>query len=84
MFKRKSNQVNIFPNPTSSFISVEGMQKNSFIYLYDINGKLRYSGIDNNSNKQIDIDFLENGIYTILLINDNKVYYTNKLIINKM
>ncbi len=81
---QKTNQVNIFPNPTSSFISVEGMQKNSFLYLYDINGKLRYACIDNNSNKQIDIDFLENGIYTILLINDNKVYYTNKLIINKM
>ncbi len=81
--KEKTNQVNIFPNPTSSFINIEGIQQHSSIYLYDIDGKLRYISKDNNSSKRININFLENGIYYILLINNNKVYYTNKLIINK-
>ncbi len=83
--ENQENAPKIFPNPSSSYINIEGVSQNTTIHIYDINGKLRYfCTVNNGHSKQIHTAFLENGFYTVSLTNNNKAYFTEKLIINKM
>jgi hypothetical protein len=59
-------KIRLYPNPTSYKINIKG----TFDYynIYNINGKLVAKGIDN----VIDVNFLQNGLYFVLLIKENR------------
>lgn len=70
--------VNIFPNPGAGIFRLQIGQSNSHDYRLTINnllGEMLYKEILNNSLKQIDqtidVSFLENGVYTIMIDNGN-------------
>jgi len=63
--------ITIFPNPANNRLTINGLDHNSTISIYDINGKLVYKSeaITN----QIDISNFQNGIYAIKIESENHV-----------
>lgn len=78
--------INIYPNPTKGFVYINSDilndQNNYTIKIYDNFGKLVLEKMKNDET-QLDISNFVNGIYHILLIdNENTILYKSKLIIN--
>lgn len=65
-FEQK-NQINIYPNPTSSLINISNTNEELKYKIVDLSGKVLMKGIYNN---QIDISKLKSGFYLLKL--DNK------------
>lgn len=73
-----TNQIVVFPNPTSDFISISNISsdlKNWEISITNMYGQKVRNGIgyDNASMNNIDVSYLPNGIYILSLINENKI-----------
>ena len=75
-----SQEVNIFPNPTSNFITIqnENLDENSKIELYSTIGELLITTI----NKKIDLSTFENGVYILKFKQDFRTL-TKKVILKK-
>lgn len=73
--KDKDITVRLYPNPSTGFINLELFNKIDELFVTDNTGKivLRLSNLDNNQNL-IDISFLPNGIYYLMLQIDGKIY----------
>ncbi|WP_300668785.1 T9SS type A sorting domain-containing protein [Soonwooa sp.] len=71
------NIFNIYPNPTSDVININSKEKIKTIEIYDATGKIMISTI--NSNNQVDVRKLINGIYYIRISTDNN-NFTSKFI----
>ena len=67
--------LNIYPNPTSNQIQIEGLEKDEFYSLHSITGKL----IDSGYTKNQVININEKGIY-ILNIRIDQLWYRKKII----
>lgn len=67
---RNSKQKNIIlhPNPSSTFITLEGLEIDSNIKIYNISGILLKSYKTSIDTYQIDISALENGIYLVQIV----------------
>jgi len=80
----EKNQLKIFPNPSSSSITVETNSDllNQTIEILDINGK-KVLGTGISERKEIDLNNYKLGIYIIKLINENICVESEKLIIIK-
>ncbi len=59
------NSINIFPNPATSAVSIEG-ENISLVMIYDVNGKL----IAQSTQKQIDISTLSKGVYSVVIVSE--------------
>ena len=85
-----SENVKVYPNPTSDVINIAITEVNSptSLYIYNMSGKVIYSeqqiNVDNNTDliKQIDLSAYSNGVYFIKLTN-NEMVKTIKFIISK-
>ena len=66
-----SNQISIFPNPTTNTLFINGLPKNSNIKIFDVLGKevLNFE----TTNNQINISNLQSGIYILKIENENKI-----------
>ena len=76
----KSNTLKIYPNPSSSYLKIEGGDNNSFIdkhiKIYDVLGQLVKSYTLINSEDEIDISMLSNGVFILnVLIEDQYVSF---------
>ena len=71
------SSIYIFPNPSSNFLTIQGIQENSVITIFDINGKQILN--KQLSTKQIDVSHLQNGEY-IIKIKDRTGTITKKFI----
>jgi len=69
--------VRIFPNPTADFIKIEAQESIQKIELYDIQGR-RMNISFKTSN--IDLSFLENGIYILKVILKDGQDFTDKVV----
>jgi len=69
--------IQIFPNPATNIINLQGIPENSTIHIYDINGKLLLTKQE--TINQIDISNFQSGVYTLQIIGNNEVI-THKLI----
>lgn len=60
----------IFPNPSSSAITVQSDRSIHFVELFDLNGKLllRDENWSNSSERQLDLRVLEQGVYLIGIV----------------
>lgn len=76
------NRVSIFPNPTSSIINVNTINKNSIITIFDSYGKEIYRKSLNDKLSKIDCSSFAQGIYFVRL-NDKNSVTTTKLIIRR-
>ena len=74
-------QINIFPNPTSTILTIETKETGIInASLFDISGKQVFSNILNNKTN-IDVSKFESGIYTLTIKTDNQII-NEKLIIS--
>ncbi len=72
--------VNIYPNPTSDFITVSGAENFDW-RLYDVNGKLIKMRKDEYQNTEIDLTELTSGIYFVRIRSGNRML-TKKIVKN--
>lgn len=78
-----SNEIVAFPNPTNGLMSIKlnyKLEKNSVINIYNNVGKQVFTGILTDSNADINLSSLDDGIYNISIPGLN---YNYKLIIIK-
>jgi endoglucanase Acf2 len=68
-----SKKVLIYPNPVMNELTVNNIESLVNINIYDINGKLEYSDIAENSYKKIDVSHLVEGLYFLRLWNSTSV-----------
>ncbi len=73
----KLNKVNIYPNPVNDVINVSVNKSNYTVNIYGLDGKLIYT--DANT-KQIDMSAFANGIYQVVIITDNQILETIKVV----
>lgn len=66
------NEINIYPNPVSNFLYIRTTDNSNIkkITIFDFVGRMVFS--KNLENNCVDLSFLENGTYMVLL--DNKVF----------
>ncbi len=62
------NEIRIFPNPASDFITIEGLTDNAQICIYNLHGKL-IEIRENLGNGPLNIQQLETGIYVVEIKN---------------
>jgi len=79
------NKVIIYPNPTNGLLSISSSQTISNINVFDITGKLVYCKQNDvkQSNTEIDLSALSNGIYLINVETINGGISKNKIVISK-
>lgn len=73
-----ASSIHIFPNPTSDILSfkVENIENHVDIRIINNNGQVVFKK-DNNTGNQIDISFLENGNYHLLIRSKGMYYNAN-------
>ena len=67
-----SDEIKIFPNPSSNFINISGLTKLENYIIYDILGNEIINGTIGN-NQKINIQNLSNGFYLLKVNNKNKI-----------
>lgn len=76
--KKISNEVILFPNPTSNFVNIKSSRNIYSVEIYDLLGNILTT--KNNDNNIIDISDLSNGIYFLKMIDKNNHQIINKII----
>lgn len=71
------NKISIYPNPSSDFISINGLQKNENIKIYSVLGQI-VKTINVVQNQKIDIKNLKDGIYFLKFNNGNTIKFMKK------
>lgn len=65
--------ITIYPNPTTGLITVDAIA-GSDILVYDLLGKIVYKSTLTNDKSNINLNGLQNGTYSVEIINNNTVY----------
>jgi hypothetical protein len=73
------NNVRLYPNPANDFVFIEGLENNSLLNVFDINGKLIFSTVVNSDKQTLDVSNYIQGIYFVTFSNANNTQ-TIKLI----
>jgi len=71
------NNIMVYPNPASNYfiVKLNFDVENSEINVFDINGRIVHKQSIGSGETQISIDNLQDGIYLLNIIIDNKVFY---------
>jgi hypothetical protein len=77
----KNNNITIYPNPTNSEITIIGVEKIEYIYLYSSTGKLIKTYLSNNIREKISLEEYVKGLYIISI--KTKTGVINKRIIKE-
>ena len=75
--------VQLFPNPTTESVNIIINKKthdNLVFYLFDINGKLQYSGNIRNGNNYLPLKPYSSGIYMAYINQNNQRIFSQKII----
>lgn len=79
----QTNSISIFPNPSEGFVYMHGLEVTNSpisIFVYDCNGSKLYNQQYIPTN-EIDLSFLKNGLYFILIYEENILIYSQKILI---
>jgi hypothetical protein len=71
----------IYPNPASETLTVEVQKPGSRIALYDITGKIQYTGILSAGLNMFDISAYPPGIYFLRITDGNSTYNTKLVVL---
>lgn len=75
-----SDEYKVFPNPAKKSINVSSLlNKNAKIIIYDMQGKSVINTVINSTTKNIDLNYLNSGIYLMIIEEPNK-YFSIKFI----
>ena len=82
--EEKLNQISLFPNPASTFFTLNNVVDGTSVNVIDVTGKVVISNsvIDSEKTMTIETANLSNGIYIIQLKNNGAVAH-KKLVISK-
>jgi hypothetical protein len=69
------SEIKIYPNPTIKTLVVSNSNQNSVAIFYDINGDLVLKRQISSNNEDIDLSTFQNGLYFLIIINDETVIY---------
>jgi hypothetical protein len=72
-------EINVYPNPTSSYIQVNGMAANAFIRIFDVTGKVVFNGKANANEMSIDLSSCTPGLY-LLQVESNGTLQHSKIL----
>lgn len=61
------SKLQVYPNPTSDYVSINGLLENTTVYLYDIQGKLLQVHANINDNYLLQFANLPSGVYLLIL-----------------
>lgn len=75
------NGIQVYPNPTNDFVNIrfKTIQKEAFIYFYDIAGKLIYESEVFTQAKKINLAGLAKGVYVVKIKDENGIFYVHKV-----
>jgi hypothetical protein len=77
---RIQNSIEIFPNPCHDFVSIKYSGQYNLSYeLFDLTGALLLAGYLVNSDTEIDVSSLKNGIYYLHVYNSDRAFHPVKL-----
>lgn len=76
-FEIAQNRINIFPNPSSEFITISGIKKVESYKIYNVLGSLMVKGIIHDLEK-INIQNLNNGLYFLKFDKGNSIKFIKK------
>ncbi len=76
-----SNEVNIYPVPSTGVLTIEGVIKGQIIELYNYTGQKLISTISDKNTMQFDISNYANGIYFIKILNTNGTVFVTKKVV---
>lgn len=65
------DQVVVFPNPFTDQLTISHLPGKSQVTLYDINGKIVYSGDTDDTNERIYIGEVSAGVYQLVILHNN-------------
>jgi hypothetical protein len=65
-----SQQVDIYPNPTNSIITLSGGEKGSIVTIYNVLGEVILSQEISNDKTEIDVSSETNGIYFLRITSE--------------
>ncbi len=77
---KAQEQVKIYPNPTSDFITILQEFQNSKVAIYNVSGSLISQQEMTSRNNVIDVQNLKNGMYFIKITNDRGKSISKKII----
>ncbi len=77
------SNIAMFPNPAAKTINLNNLPQKSTVTIIDNNARTVYYDDNIGESKQIDISFLENGVYYVVITNRNIVLDRRKLIVAK-
>ncbi len=66
----EQNDLQIFPNPFTDVLSIEGLRDNQLVQVFDLLGQQVYDSLDGNQNK--DLSALPNGPYVLVVSSDQE------------
>jgi hypothetical protein len=75
--------VSMYPNPAKNDIQLNNLKDNSKIMIIDVMGRVRYNNKTNSSSCNLNLNLEQGMYYVVIKDNNEKVYSTQKLIINK-
>ena len=67
------NSATLFPNPAKNEITINNINQNTTIEIYDLCGRLLINKIANSSTEKVNVNNLSNGIYNMKLTNKNRI-----------
>jgi hypothetical protein len=65
--------INIYPNPVSDMLHIEGLQKETIGRIYNANGQMIWSNIIGIDNGEINVSILPAGLYILKMTIDEEV-----------
>jgi hypothetical protein len=80
----KNNSVSIFPNPSNNgiFNVTISFSSASQIMVSDLAGSMVYEGSTTQTNSQLDLSHLSNGVYFVQIVSNERTF-SQKIVINK-
>ena len=72
--------VQIYPNPVSSELNISGLRSGMELKLYDVTGRLQYSGVATGGTTTIDMSNLSSGIYLLQVSDGIGGRYTTRVV----
>jgi hypothetical protein len=68
------NHLNLYPNPVQNVLNINLSGKTEVLQVFDISGKYLLQKQITENNTSLDVSYLENGIYVVRVMCDNKIF----------
>ena len=68
------NGMSVFPNPTLGIVTVQGTRESDMIHVMDGNGRVVLKKKCKGTETTLDLDFVPEGWYTLLVLSDRKMH----------